>query len=56
MVGIKADGTKVDSWSRRTIVLQCSCGVWKIVHEHASFPVAMDGSACGIGPAAMIRN
>ncbi|MDB5535478.1 MAG: hypothetical protein JWQ65_353 [Devosia sp.] len=44
MTGIKTDGMKVDSWSRRTVVMSRSAGVWKIVHEHASFPMAMDGS------------
>ncbi|SHG98839.1 Ketosteroid isomerase homolog [Kaistia soli DSM 19436] len=44
MTGIKTDGTKVDSWSRRTIVLKRNAGIWKIVHEHSSFPLAMDGS------------
>ncbi|RWO03587.1 MAG: DUF4440 domain-containing protein [Mesorhizobium sp.] len=44
MTGIKTDGTKVDSWSRRTIVLRRIAGSWKIIHEHASFPMAMDGS------------
>jgi len=44
MTGIKIDGTKVDSWSRRTIVLRRIAGSWKIIHEHASFPMAMDGS------------
>lgn len=44
MNGMKTDGTKVDSWSRRTIVLRRISGSWKIVHEHASFPMAMDGS------------
>ena len=44
MTGTKTDGTKVDSWSRRTIVLRRAAGSWKIVHEHASFPMAMDGS------------
>ncbi|TIX40146.1 MAG: hypothetical protein E5W81_20850 [Mesorhizobium sp.] len=44
MSGIKTDGTKVDSWSRRTIVLRRIGGSWKIIHEHASFPMAMDGS------------
>ena len=44
MTGMKTDGTKVDSWSRRTIVLRRIAGSWKIVHEHASFPMAMDGS------------
>jgi ketosteroid isomerase-like protein len=44
MTGTKTDGTKVDSWSRRTIVLRRIAGSWKIIHEHASFPTAMDGS------------
>ncbi|WP_419694090.1 YybH family protein [Mesorhizobium muleiense] len=44
MTGIKTDGTKADSWSRRTIVLRRIAGSWKIIHEHASFPMAMDGS------------
>jgi ketosteroid isomerase-like protein len=44
MTGMKTDGTKVDSWSRRTIVLTRIAGSWKIVHEHASFPMAMDGT------------
>ncbi|WP_320256464.1 nuclear transport factor 2 family protein [Mesorhizobium abyssinicae] len=35
---IKTDGTKVDSWSRQTIVLRRTAGSWKIIHEHASFP------------------
>ena len=45
MTGTKTDGTKVDSWSRRTLVLRRNGGIWKIVHEHASFPMAMDGSS-----------
>ncbi|WP_338720426.1 nuclear transport factor 2 family protein [Devosia sp. XK-2] len=44
MTGTKLDGTTVDSWSRRTVVLARSAGAWKIVHEHSSFPMAMDGS------------
>ena len=44
MTGVKTDGTKVNSWSRRTVVLRHIAGAWKIVHEHASFPMAMDGS------------
>lgn len=44
MTGTKTDGTQVDSWSRRTIVLRRIAGSWKIVHEHGSFPMAMDGS------------
>lgn len=44
MTGTKTDGTQVDSWSRRTLVLLRIDGAWKIAHEHASFPMAMDGS------------
>jgi ketosteroid isomerase-like protein len=44
MTGVKTDGTEVDSWSRRTVVLRHIAGAWKIVHEHSSFPMAMDGS------------
>ena len=44
MTGVKTDGTAVDSWSRRTVVLMRIAGCWKIVHDHASFPMAMDGS------------
>ena len=44
MSGMKTDGTEVDSWSRRTLVLRRIAGSWKIVHDQASFPMAMDGS------------
>lgn len=44
MSGTKTDGTQVDSWSRRTLVLKRRESAWKIIHEHASFPMAMDGS------------
>ena len=44
MVGVKVDGTEVDSWSRRTVVLQRTAALWKIVHDHLSFPLAMDGT------------
>jgi ketosteroid isomerase-like protein len=44
MTGTKIDGTNVDSWSRKTVVLRRSAGAWKIIHEHSSFPMAMDGS------------
>jgi ketosteroid isomerase-like protein len=39
----KADGP-VDSWNRRTVVLRRLSGQWLIVHEHSSYPMAMDGS------------
>ena len=44
MTVVKTDGTAVDSWSRRTVVLMRIGGCWKIVHDHSSFPMAMDGS------------
>jgi ketosteroid isomerase-like protein len=44
MMGTKVDGTQVDSWSRRTVVLKRMAGGWKIVHDHLSFPLAMDGT------------
>ena len=44
MQGKKKEGEAVDSWSRRTVVLKRIGGAWKIVHEHTSFPTAMDGS------------
>ena len=50
MQGTKTDGFKVDSWSRLTVVLRRGGAVangnggWKIVHEHGSYPMLMDGS------------
>jgi ketosteroid isomerase-like protein len=44
MVGTKTDGTVVNSLNRRTVVLQREAGTWRIVHDHNSFPTAMDGS------------
>ena len=44
MTGKKTYGEQVDSWSRRTVVLKRLDSVWKIVHDHASFPLVMDGS------------
>lgn len=44
MRGEKKDGEQVDNWNRRTVVLRRSGGDWRIVHEHASYPMAMDGS------------
>jgi uncharacterized protein (TIGR02246 family) len=44
MQGTKKGSGLVDSWSRRTIVLKRLDGIWKVVHEHSSFPMAMDGS------------
>lgn len=44
MRGTKSDGTVIDSWNRRTAVLRRHAGAWAIVHEHSSYPLAMDGS------------
>lgn len=44
MRGIKKDGGPVDSWNRRTVVLKRSDHGWKIVHDHNSYPMKMDGS------------
>ena len=44
MRGTKKGSGPVDSWNRRTVVLQRASGKWRIVHEHNSYPMAMDGS------------
>lgn len=44
MRGTKRDGSDVDMWFRCTLVLRKIAGAWKIVHIHASVPMAMDGS------------
>lgn len=44
MRGQKKDEGPVDHWSRITIVLRRTDAGWRIVHEHVSFPMMMDGS------------
>jgi ketosteroid isomerase-like protein len=45
MRGQKTDGANIDTWNRRTVVLRRNGGVdWRIVHEHSSYPLHMDGS------------
>lgn len=44
MQGVKKEGGALDAWNRRTIVLRRHDGQWKIIHEHSSYPMAMDGS------------
>jgi len=44
MQGVKKGDGPLDAWNRRTVVLQRQEGKWKIVHEHSSYPTAMDGS------------
>ena len=45
MRGIKKGEGYLDRWNRRTVVLRRDeGGQWRIVHEHASYPLHMDGS------------
>lgn len=44
MVGAKKEGGKTDLWYRETLGLRRIDGAWKIVHEHQSVPLKMDGS------------
>lgn len=44
MVGEKKDTGPVDLWYRETYGFQKLEDRWKIVHEHQSVPMAMDGS------------
>jgi ketosteroid isomerase-like protein len=44
MRGTKKGAGPLDQWSRRTVVLRRHDGEWKVIHEHGSFPMHMDGS------------
>lgn len=44
MTGTKKDAGPVDIWNRRTVVLRRGADGWRIVHEHSSYPMLMDGS------------
>lgn len=44
MSGRRTDGSQGDFWSRTTLCLERRNGEWKILHEHNSFPMLMDGS------------
>jgi ketosteroid isomerase-like protein len=44
MQGVKRGEGPLDQWMRMTVVLRRSGGSWRIVHEHLSFPLKMDGS------------
>lgn len=44
MSGKRTDGSEGDFWSRTTVCLERRDGEWRIVHEHNSFPMLMDGS------------
>jgi ketosteroid isomerase-like protein len=40
----KAAGRPISFWMRATVCLNRDGGAWRIVHEHTSVPVYMDGS------------
>lgn len=42
--GTRTDGEREDLWTRSTLGLRKTYGVWRIVHEHNSVPIHMDGS------------
>jgi uncharacterized protein (TIGR02246 family) len=44
MTGTKKKEGKQDMWMRSTVCLTRRDGDWKIVHEHTSLPMKMDGS------------
>lgn len=44
MRGTKKGEGPLDAWNRRTVVLRRQAGQWRIVHEHSSYPMEMDGS------------
>jgi PhnB protein len=44
MSGKRTDGSQGDFWSRTTVCLEHRAGEWRILHEHNSFPMLMDGS------------
>ena len=44
MTGDDKAGQHVDEWSRNTVILGRREGAWKIIHEHSSYPLRMDGS------------
>ncbi len=49
----RKDSVPGDFWFRSTICLERKGGVWRIVHQHNSFPMLMDGSgksATELGP------
>ncbi len=40
----KAAGRPISFWMRATVCLHREAGAWRIVHEHTSVPIYMDGS------------
>ncbi|ESZ87617.1 MAG: glyoxalase [Blastomonas sp. CACIA14H2] len=44
MSGNRTDSSQSEFWFRTTVCLERRNGQWRIVHEHNSFPMLMDGS------------
>ena len=44
LTGTPKGGAPLSSWFRSTMVLRKEADAWRIVHEHNSFPMLMDGS------------
>ena len=44
LTGQRADGSATDVWMRVTLGLRHDGNSWRIVHEHVSLPMLMDGS------------
>ena len=44
LFGQRKDGSYTDSWYRETLCFMKINNIWKIVHQHQSFPMYMDGS------------
>lgn len=44
MRGDKKEQGEIDIWSRTTLVLARRGDGWKVIHEHNSYPMLMDGS------------
>lgn len=44
LTGKRTDGSVTDTWYRETLCLRKVKDEWKIIHQHQSFPMYMDGT------------
>lgn len=44
LTGHRTDGSFTDTWFRETLCFSKTNSGWKIIHQHQSFPMLMDGS------------
>lgn len=44
LTGKRTDGSVTDAWFRETLCLRKVKDEWKIIHQHQSFPMYMDGT------------